>query len=389
MIIHRVNSYINGGIICEINSFYSVFDKSRDEFNLNDMNTIQKILILRFRRVGDAVISTVLCSSLKKSFPNAEIHYVLNENIAPLFQHHPDIDSIISFSNDDMKNLSTYCKKIRQVVQKNKYDIIIDTRSTIKTLWFSLFSLHTPYRIGKKKNYNIFLNNYRTDNKFNGTNDEVDKTLKLLSPLEKKFKIDYERNFRLYVTDNEKRDFKQYMEEKGIDFSKPVIVCAVTARLVHKVWNKQFMQEVLQRIIDKYDAQLVFNFGGKEEKSAAIELQQAMQNHRNIFCNIEAKNLRELAAMLSNCDFFFGNEGGPRHISQAFNIPSFAIYPPKTSKKEWLPNASDRFQGIESKEVSEKASSEELSFTEKFDLITPDVVWEKVDRMLNSYINRL
>ena len=61
------------------------------------MKEINKIIVLRFRRVGDAVISTVLCSSLKKTFPKARIDYVLNENIAPLFENHPDIDKIIRF----------------------------------------------------------------------------------------------------------------------------------------------------------------------------------------------------------------------------------------------------------------------------------------------------
>ncbi len=350
------------------------------------MNDIHKILILRFRRVGDAVISTVLCSSLKKTFPNAEIHYVLNDNIASLFEHHPDIDSVIRFSAEDMNSFPRYLKKVWKIVSEGKYDIIIDTRSTIKTLWFSIFSLKTPYRIGKLKNYNFLFQNYRVDNSFNGTKDEVGKTLQLLSPLEKDFNIKYEKDFKLYVTTEEKVHYRKYMQEEGIDFSKPVIVCAVTARLAHKVWNKEYMRDVLLRITDKYDAQLIFNYGGREEREAAIALQQSMPDCPNIFTNIEARNLRELAAMLVHSDFFFGNEGGPRHISQAFNIPSFAIYPPETSKKEWLPNASERFQGIEPREISESALSGALSFTEKFNLISADAVWNKLDPMLDKFL---
>ena len=350
-----------------------------NSYYVNTMKTINKIIILRFRRVGDAVISTVLCSSLKKTFPQAEIHYVLNENIAPLFEYHPDIDEIIRFSDDDMKSLPVYLSKVKRIMKEGKYDMIIDTRSTVKTLWFSLFSMQTPYRAGKKKAYSFILHNYRADTE--GITDEVSKTLKILSPLEKDFDIKYERDFKLYVSNEEKGHFRKKMKNAGIDFSKPVIVCAITARLKHKVWNTDFMKAVLFRIIDKYDAQLIFNFGGKEEKEFAVQLHEEMDNHPNIFTNIEAKNLRELAAMFTNTDFFFGNEGGPRHISQAFNVPSFAIYPPETSKAQWLPNASERFQGIEPSDISEKARSKDLSFVQKFDLITPDIVWEKVDEM--------
>ena len=51
--------------------------------------SVKKVLVIRFRRIGDAVLSVVICSSIRKSFPEAEIHYVLNDHIAPLFENHP------------------------------------------------------------------------------------------------------------------------------------------------------------------------------------------------------------------------------------------------------------------------------------------------------------
>ena len=46
-------------------------------------------------------------------------------------------------------------------MKTERYDVIIDTRATIKTLWFSAFSLRTKYRIGTSKFYNHFFHNYR------------------------------------------------------------------------------------------------------------------------------------------------------------------------------------------------------------------------------------
>ncbi|MDR1121990.1 MAG: glycosyltransferase family 9 protein [Dysgonamonadaceae bacterium] len=314
----------------------------------------------------------------------ATIDYVLNENIAPLFLHHPDIDHLITFSEKDLASFSNYRKKIRQIVKNNAYDVIIDTRSTIRTLFFCLFSLATPYRIGKKKSYNYVLQNYRVDNHFDGTNDAVDMNLRLLHPLAKAFPIQYERNFKLYVTAAEKEQFRQYMQRQGIDFRQPVIVCAVTARLRYKIWDKERMKELLFRILNQYNCQLIFNFGGKEEQLFAQQLQEEMDHHPRIFTRIEAHDLREVAAMFANVDFFLGNEGGPRHISQALDIPSFAIYPPGIEKKEWLPNANERFQGIQASDISEQAVSRALSFSEKFELITVDAVWNKLNPMLKK-----
>jgi heptosyltransferase-2 len=347
---------------------------------------MKRIIVLRFRRVGDSVLSFALCSSLRKTFPDATIDYVLNEEIAPLFENQPDIDRVITFGREEMHDWKKYLKKVRQIMHSGKYDIIIDTRSTVKTLWFALFSLSSPYRIGKKKSYNLGFHNFRVDTRFDGINDEVACTLKLLSPLEKKFDVQRDSTFRLYITQEEKESLHQTMLSGGIDFSKPVIVCTVTARMQHKIWNRENMRQVLQRLIDEFDAQLIFNYGGKEEEEAAIRLQQEMNNHPNVFTNIQATDLRQLAAMLANADFFFGNEGGPRHISQALNIPSFAIYSPNISRKKWLPNASDRFQGIEPADVSDKVNDNTLSYREKFDLITVDEVWKRLKAQLKIYI---
>lgn len=99
---------------------------------------VKKVLVIRFRRIGDAVLSVVICSTIRKSFPGAEIHYVVNDYIEPLFRDHPDVDRVITFSNRENDHFFTYWAKVRRLMRKERYDVIIDTRSTLKTLWFSI-----------------------------------------------------------------------------------------------------------------------------------------------------------------------------------------------------------------------------------------------------------
>ena len=115
-----------------------------------------KILIIRFKQIGDAVLSSVLCNTLKKSFPDAEIDYVLYEHISPLFQDHKYIDNVISITKEEQKNPLKYILKVWKVTRK-KYDIIIDIMSTPKSEIFSLFSMDSKYRIGRAKKYRGFI----------------------------------------------------------------------------------------------------------------------------------------------------------------------------------------------------------------------------------------
>lgn len=237
------------------------------------MKPIKKILIIRFRQIGDSILAVALCSTLKKSFPDAEIHFVLNKNIASLYEGHPDIDKVITFDKNENKPFTAYIKKVWQVTHQNKYDVIIDMRSTIRTLFFSLFSLKTPFRIGRIKGYTRFLLNYRTDTYSNSlTTDMVERNLLLAAPLEKIKPIQYTKEFRLYLTDQEKKDFRYYMEKEGIDFARPVFLIGVTTKLLHKKWNTEFMITTLKRILEEYkDIQMIFNYApGMKKKMQEI-----------------------------------------------------------------------------------------------------------------------
>ena len=227
------------------------------------MKPIKRILIIRFRQIGDSILAIALCSTLKKSFPDAEIHFVLNKNIAPLYEGHPDIDKVITFDKNENKPFTAYIKKVWQVMHKNRYDVIIDMRSTIRTLFFSLFSLRTPFRIGRIKGYTRFLLNYRTDTYSKDlTTDMVQRNLLLAAPLEKIRPIQYTKEFKLYLTDREKEDFRYYMEKEGIDFARPVLLIGVTTKLIHKKWNTEFMVATLKRTYqDRYTSFFITTTG--------------------------------------------------------------------------------------------------------------------------------
>ncbi|HOY22812.1 MAG TPA: glycosyltransferase family 9 protein, partial [Cellvibrio sp.] len=231
---------------------------------MTSASDIKKILVIRFRRVGDAVLGTSLCSSLRRTFPNAEIHYLLNAPIAPLYEGHPDIDKVITFDSKDDRNFFRYIRRAWSIVRANKYDVIIDMRGTVRTLLFSLLSPFTALRIGTKKGYSFLALNYPVDNRGDKTSNMIEHNLAFLKPLEQIAEVKVCKDFRLFVTDVERNHFHDYMQQAGIDFAKPVILAVVSARLPHKIWDKERMKQILQRIIDNYDAQIIFNFVSAE-----------------------------------------------------------------------------------------------------------------------------
>ena len=153
---------------------------------------------------------------------------------------------------------------------------------------------------------------------------------------------------------------RQYMISKGVDFSRPVMLVGVTAKLEDKTWKEAFMIETIRRICTEWpDLQVVFNFAPGKEAENARRIYEAVDNP-NIFINIDAPSMRKLAAMLSLSTIYFGNEGGARHIAQAVGTPSYVICSPSANKATWIP----------------KDELERMTRQEIYDSITVNRVWE-------------
>ena len=345
---------------------------------------VKRVLIIRFRRVGDSVLAVCLFKSLKKTFPGVKIDFVLNENIAPLYSGHPDIDRVIAFSNEENHSVLKYISRVWRIMRETRYDVVIDMRSTINTMMFSMFSLRTPFRIGVRKKYNMFFNNYRVENRKNPLHDMVQRDLMLLNPLEKIANVQYDPSFALYAPEEERASYRDYMQRMGIDFAKPVVFVAVATRIPGKEWSLERAEEVIRKMIDKYHPQIIFNYSGEREKMICTELYEKLGRDKHIFIDVEANSLLELRSLISLCSFFFGNEGGPRHIAQAFDVPSYAIYPPGVPKRLWLPGDNTRFQGLSPNDID--PAGNEMTREDAFDLLTADRVWSGLDSMLGAYL---
>lgn len=342
------------------------------------------ILVIRFRQMGDAILATSLLNTLRHNFPEAQIHFVLNEKIAPLFQGHPSIDRIITFTDDERHHFVHYLKRVWQIVHHTHYDVIIDMRSTTNTMLFALFSHGSPFRIGIRKGYTRPAYNHPIPPC--GDKSMVEHNVGLSSPLNAIRTILPVKEFTLHITDDEKQSFGSYMQRQGIDIAKPILLANVTAKLASKVWNEDRMVWVLDKFIRHYpDFQIIFNYAPGQEEENARRVFDKLGKPRQVFIDVQARTSRELVAMASYATLFFGNEGGARHIAQAVGCPSFVICAPGNSKSVWLPQNAVLAEGISPADMATADELATMSREQQYNLITKEIVWEH----LNNITSRL
>ena len=115
---------------------------------------------------------------------------------------------------------------------------------------------------------------------------------------------------------------------------------------------------------------MIFNYAPGYEEEDARNIYKELGCPERIKIDIQASSLRQLAALCANCSFYFGNEGGARHIAQALGVPSFAIYSPSASKSMWLPANSVLAEGISPDDILPPEQQATLPYEERFALIT-------------------
>jgi len=173
------------------------------------------------------------------------------------------------------------------------------------------------------------------------------------------------------------------MEEKGIDFGRPVLLAGVTAKLANKTWAADRMEETVRRIINRFPSvQVVFNFAPGIEEQQALQMSERLHAPQ-VFTTVEARSMRELAAMAANVTAYFGNEGGARHVVGAMGKPTFVICAPGVRKHVWI-GEDTRAVGVEDADILPETTLSTMSQTERYGVITVEEVWKRLQPFLDE-----
>ena len=336
------------------------------------------------------MLTSVLCNSLKKSFPDSTVDYLMHEAAASLFDDHPFIDNVIGLSTKQHKNPLRYLATL-VTLGRTSYDLIIDAQSTNKSELVCLFcATKKAICIGRYKPKRGRFYSH-TENAAPDLGHKIIERLSLLKPLaELACNIQYDSTMTITVPEQIKLKFQHELKNQGASFNQPLFVFAVTAKLAHKKWSQQQLQEVALHCLVKYKAQLVLFYGCNAEREDVHQFHNKMELNPNIISSIKTNNVMELAALIANCDLFVGNEGGPRHIAQSLGVASVAVFSPSAKKSEWLPSDSRAHQGLEWDDLLTKTKAQKAAihaqldiaseqYTSLYKLITAQKVIDLVD----------
>jgi len=360
---------------------------------------IKRILVIRYKEIGDVLLSSVICNTLRKSFPEAGIDYLMHEITAELYRDHPAVDNVISISLEERQDNFKYLKKALAIAREN-YDLIIDTTSTHRTELISLLARKTPIRIGRLKHRHGFSYTHGFDlekiREMNtGGTTKVIERLAMLEPLGTMgYELIGDRQMVLKVSKDMRNEMGTAMLRSGINFNRPIFLFAVSAKYSHKKWRLDYMRAVMEHCMTEYGAQVILYAGTAQERQDINDFHKEMGHHRHIHSDIKTPNLLNLAAIMTHCDMFVGNEDGPRHMSQALGLPSVAVFSPSVDKLEWLPVNSKKYQGVGCSDVVEVSDVDKAAMalkenfgTDQYNALYDQITTESVIKCIQDVIS--
>jgi heptosyltransferase-2 len=286
--------------------------------------------------IGDVLTSSVLFEVLKKKFPDASLHYLINSYTYPVVENNPFIDKFLFYTSEiegSYLKLFSFLKNINA----EKYDAVIDVYGKLSSKLIS-FRSGAAIRIAYEKKNTSFIYSHnikrRKKPKYNA-NLAIENRLKLLKPLGIEF---IEVAPKIFLSEEEINIARKILKDHSIDFSAPLYMISVLGSTTQKTYPANYMAKVLDSIVNqKPEAQLLFNYIPKQKVEAKEIFNLCKkQTQDRIFIDLYGKNLREFIALTSHCDALIGNEGGAVNMAKAIDIPTFIIFSPHLTKENWF-----------------------------------------------------
>ena len=95
--------------------------------NLFDIKKSKSVLILKYDRIGDMVVSTPIFRELKIAYPNISISVLASKANKDVIRYNPYIDKIYTnYKNSILKDLPTLLK-----LRKKSFDVCIELEHSV------------------------------------------------------------------------------------------------------------------------------------------------------------------------------------------------------------------------------------------------------------------
>jgi heptosyltransferase-2 len=295
----------------------------------------KKILVLRYRFIGDTVLTVPFLRNLREAFPQAEIDLMLEPFSGQVLEGCPYVDRIIPFEIRTIHRYSArsergkiagffhFLKRIRQ----ERYDAAFVLKRSLSSALL-VWAAGIPRRIGfATEGRGALLTDpvsYRQDQ------HEVLNFLDCLRAVDVPV---LSHGLELWPSPEGDATIRRLFAERGWKSGDLVVIIHAAASLPAKQWPLSRFAAVMKRLQEQYQARFLYT-GAREDARLYEEIETQGPFGGLNLCGVTS--LRENLSAYRASSLFFGVDSGPMHMAAAVGVPVVALFGP-TDERKWGP----------------------------------------------------
>ncbi|HAK60581.1 MAG TPA: lipopolysaccharide heptosyltransferase II [Nitrospiraceae bacterium] len=295
----------------------------------------KKILVMRYRFIGDTVLTVPFLRNLREAYPTAHIDLMLEPFSAQVIEGCPYVDRVIPFAFKTIHRYSSPTKRGRlaaylhywRKIRSEGYDAAFVLKRSLSSALL-VWAAGVRRRIGfATEGRAVLLTDsvpYRQDQ------HEVENFLDCLRVLDIPIRS---TALELWPAPEGEKKVRTLFSEVGWKASDLKVVIHASASLPAKQWPLRRFAEVMKVIKASHSVRFVYT-GAPGDTGLYKEIEGHGPFGGLNLCGVTS--LRDNISLYREADLFFGVDSGPMHMAAAAGIPVVALFGP-TDERKWGP----------------------------------------------------
>lgn len=290
-----------------------------------------KVLIIRLSSIGDILLTSPVIRQTRERYPTAQIDFLTRTEFISLVATNPHLNTVLPLDTSKGK---TALKSMRDKIQNEQYDLILDLHANLRSIFLCRFTNHPPvYRIQKNKFARFMLVKAGIDlySKLYGKPRSVaEKYLRVgevigLDPKDQRLELWLPPDSETAAENRWKA-----LQEKGA-----AVIMAPGARHFTKRWPVSHYIELIKKLHSDYGWRTVL-LGGPDEQDISKSIHTCAGKERvdNLTGSL---SLIESCALIKQAQLFISNDSGLMHVAAAYGIPQLAFFGSTTQQLGFSP----------------------------------------------------
>ena len=291
----------------------------------------KKILVLRYRFLGDTILTVPFFRNLRRAEPDAWIAWLVTPGTTDIVSGIPYVDEFIYWDPltsyaDSRGTHRTLADKLAFIkdLRRRHFDKAYVLKRSFSSALIALFA-GARERVGFATEGRSPLLTRRIA--YQHTQHEVQNFLDVLRADGVPVSDDY---LEAWLSADEKKFAGEYFSEAGLSPGEKVIAMHPFASNQIRAWHEDGFVAVANYLQQRYGHRILL-FGGERDTLLGQYLQERI-NPAPLMA-VGTTTLRQTMALLARCSLLLCNDSGIMHLGASLNVPLVALFGPQSPVK--------------------------------------------------------